>query len=189
MKNVVIAFALVLSLGLPAWAQTASPAPVATPDPHIYDDRAMHFVVPTSYVLLGRRTVKLAELGSKLAPLAEWAKRDQGSVITITLMAEADTEALHPWLVTFKNEIREKIDGVFVKSTTLSAMKNGMPAYWLDLTYGSGFNSRKLYGWVWSDGQRGLFLSISFPIDTMSDQDAKKALSDVRATLYPNFPD
>ena len=100
-------------------------------------------------------------------------------------MAEGDNEPLNAWLVTFKNEIREQIDNVFVKETTLGTLKNGMPAYWVSLSYGSGFTSRKREGWVWSDGQRGIFLSVDFPLDAMTEKEAKAALADVRATMYP----
>ena len=36
---------------------------------------------------------------------------------------------------------------------------NGMPAYFVEVAYGSGFDARKEYAIVWADGQRGIVLS------------------------------
>ncbi len=184
-KPFFVLFALLL-LAAPAYAQV-TPTPAPTPDPHVYVDHAMYLVVPNDYSLLGRRTVQVAQLGGKLEPLAVWAKHYHRDSISLTLMAEGDNETLNAWLVTFKNEIREKIGNVFIKKSTLGTLKNGMPAYWVTLSYGSGFTSRKREGWVWSDGQRGIFLSVDFPIEAMSEKEAKAALSNVRATMYPRI--
>lgn len=186
MKKLLTFLALVLVCRLPVAAQIA-PTPGPTPDPHIYDDRAIHLVVPTDYTLLGRRTVKVSQLGGKLEPIAAWAKRTKrGDQITISLATEGDNERLGAWLVTFKNEAREQIQNVFFKGTVRGKLKNGMPAYWVDLSYGTGFDSHKRYGWVWSDGQRGVFLSIDFPLGMMTPEQAQATLANVRATLYPN---
>ncbi len=164
-----------LLLAIPAYAQVA-PTPAPTPDTHVYDDHAMHLVVPSSFTLVGRRTIPVAQLSGKLQPLAGWFKQSHRDHMAIALMAEADNEPLNAWLVTFKNEIREEIDNVFIKDTTSGTLKNWMPAYWVSLSYGSGFDSRKREGWVWSDGQRGIFLSIDFPLDAISDKEAKAPL-------------
>ncbi|MHB8461179.1 MAG: hypothetical protein ACYDA1_00900 [Vulcanimicrobiaceae bacterium] len=186
MKKTYFILVSLLLLALPAYAQV-TPVPSPTPDPHIYDDHGMHLVVPSDFVPLLRRSVHVAQLGPKLEPLAAWGKRTNDGLVTITLMAEGDVESGPDWLVTLKNEIRGQIDNVFIKNSDYHTLKNGMPAYWVSMNYGSGFSSRKREGWAWSDGRRGIFLSIDFPLDAITDKQATDALADVRATMYPTI--
>jgi hypothetical protein len=60
-----------------------------------------------------------------------------------------------------------------------------MPAYFVEVAYGSGFEARKEYAIVWADGQRGIVLSETTRIGDASAQEALRVLKQVTAVRYP----
>ena len=62
-----------------------------------------------------------------------------------------------------------------------------MPAYWQSITIGSGFNELKQYQYVWADGVRGVQLAVMGRFGSVSEDEAKKILSDVSAVAYPKY--
>lgn len=67
------------------------------------------------------------------------------------------------------------------------ALLNGMPAYFVEVAYGSGFDARKEYAIVWADGQRGIVLSETSRMGDASDDEARRLLKQVTAVRYPSY--
>ncbi len=193
-----IALALLVTLALapslpgaaqvPAATQAqASPQPTPTPDPHVYDDPAMHFVAPPHYLLVTRRpTPQLAELKNDPAIIAVWILQEKGKPPReLTLSMESYTSAVDTFASSFESQLRQKVDGLLVRDKQPITLKNGMPANFVDTTFGSGFTTEKQFDVVWADGQRGVILALAGRLGEIDAQDAKAALLDVSATLYP----
>ncbi len=64
---------------------------------------------------------------------------------------------------------------------------NGMPATFVEVAYGSGFDARKEYAVVWADGQRGVVLEETTRIGDTSSEQAKEVLKQVTAVAYPTY--
>jgi hypothetical protein len=191
MKRTILSSALALALFLSAAtslrAQIAPP-PSPAPDPHTYSDPAMNFTAPPEAVLLGRRTVELKDLGDDLQNVAEWAifpgKENQR---TIALAMESFPGAPDQWEGQFESQSHNQGDGVLVRGKTPMSLLNGMPANFVEITYGSGFDTRKQYAVVWADGTRGVVLSLTSRIGEVSADEARQLLKNVTATRYPMY--
>jgi hypothetical protein len=187
-RRIAIAALTALIALLPAAMRAQStPTPAPTPsDVHVYEDAAMHFKAPDNMVLLGRRVIPLKALGTQLQNVGVWRTQPgKGRDWVITLAVESYEGTLDGWDTSFENELREQIDGVFVRGKTHSALQNGMPALFMDISFGEGFTSRKEFAYLWSDGQRGIALTIAGRLGDIDAEDAKKALADASAVLYP----
>lgn len=174
----------VLALALLALA----PVPTPSPDPHTYSDLAMNFRAPDNMLLLGRKPLPLKALTGQMQIVAVWRTQPgKGRDWVITLAMESFPGRPNPagWDTSYENELREQIDGLFVRGKTPTTLKNGMPAMFLDLSYGEGFNSRKQFAYVWNDGERGVSLSITGGLGDITTGEAKKALAETNAVLYP----
>jgi hypothetical protein len=191
MNKTFIAVAALLAMSiLPAGALRAQvPAPSATPepDPHVYEDLGMRVRVPSPAVLVGYRRLPLKALGDDPATIAAWVI-DPGKedMQTVQLQMEAyNAGPLEGFESTFEDETRPQLEGALVKDKTQVTLKNGMPAYWLSITFGSGFDSKKTYAYIWVDGSRGVILSITGRIGEIDAAKAHAMLDDVEAVRYP----
>jgi hypothetical protein len=165
-------------------AQVAEPSP--TPDPHTYSDPAMNFTAPADAYLLGRREVDLKQLGTDLEPVARWVVRPgKDNALVIDLSMESFEGPPNQWEGQFESQMHNAADGVLIKNKTPMSLLNGMPATFVEVTMGSGFDSRKEYAVVWADGLRGVALSISGRLGDVSADDAKTMLGNVTAVRYP----
>ncbi|HEV7180314.1 MAG TPA: hypothetical protein VGN11_10585 [Candidatus Baltobacteraceae bacterium] len=167
--------------GAPASAVwTPSPKPM---NPHEFNDPAMHFVAPSTWVLVGLRVIPIDQLGDDPGVVAGWSNPTTPQAIIISQqLFEGDASAFE---VRFENDTRQKSDGVLIKSKQAMSLKNGMPAYFIDATYGSGFNTRKQFSVIWADGTRGVSITVTGRIGEIDADTAKKLLSDVSAVRYP----
>jgi len=189
-KRFFIAVAALLAVSLlPAGALRAQvPGPSPTPpDPHVYEDLGMQVRVPPPAVLVGYRHLPLKALGDDPETVAAWVidpgKEDMQAV---QLQMEAyDAGPLEGFESTFEDETRPQLEGALVKDKTQVTLKNGMPAYWISITSGSGFDSKKTYAYIWVDGSRGVILSITGRIGEMNAARAHQMLDDVSAVRYP----
>lgn len=120
------------------------------------------------------------------AVMAAWVtnpgKREQ---ITITITMENHDGSLDGYEMLSENEVRDKVDSVFFKKHELTKLQNGMPAYWQELSIGSGFDTLKRFDYVWIDGTRGITLAITGRYGVLDEPMAKKALATVAAVQYP----
>jgi hypothetical protein len=181
------AFFLILLLGcsgVAAVAQVVQPTP--TPDPHTYSDPAMTFTAPAGAVLVARQSMGLNDLSEDLQTVAAWVLRPgQEDARSIQIAMEAYNGPPDQWEAQFESQTHSSQDGALIRNKTPMTLLNGMPAYFVEVAYGSGFDAKKEYAVVWADGQRGVVLSeVTRMGDTTSDQ-AMEVLKQVTAVRYP----
>jgi hypothetical protein len=61
-----------------------------------------------------------------------------------------------------------------------------MPVYFVEVTQGAGFDTQKLFAYLWIDGQRGVVLGVSCGLGIIDADGAKQLLASVSAVRYPN---
>jgi hypothetical protein len=189
-KRLTLVLALLLAVtGLhPALAQTSEPAPTPTPDAHTFTDAAMTFSAPPDAVLLARQPLGPNELGQDLQTVAAWVLHPgQEDARTIQIAMEAYNGAPEQWEGQFESQTHNSQDGTLIRNKTPMSLLNGMPAYFVEIAYGSGFDARKEYAIVWADGERGVVLSETSRLGDSSAEEAKKVLKQVTAVRYPLY--
>jgi hypothetical protein len=166
-------------------AQVAEPTP--TPDPRTYTDPAMSFTAPAGAVLAGRSDVPLAQLSQDLQPIAAWVLNPgKPEARTIQISMEAYTGAPDQWESSFESQTHGSQDGTLIRNKTPMTLLNGMPAYWVEVAYGSGFDAKKEYAIVWADGQRGVVLSETERLGDASADQVREDLKQATAVRYPD---
>jgi len=182
-----VACALVAPVRTSAQFAPATPAASPTPNPFQYTDPAMAFTAPPEYYRVAVPEHDPARFDQQ-AVMAAWVtnpgKREQ---ITITLTMENHDGNLDGYEMLSENEIRDKVDSVFFKKHEVTKLLNGMPAYWQELSIGSGFDTLKRFDYVWIDGTRGVVLAITGRYGVLDEPMAKKALANVSAVQYPKY--
>ena len=177
---------LALSGGLSARAQV--PVPTPSPDPHTYTDPAMTYVAPPDAVLVMRQDVSANALGQDLQPVAAWVlypgKEDARQ---ITLSMEAYDGPPEQWEAQFESQTHGSQDGTLIRNKTPITLLNGMPAYFVEIAFGSGFDARKQYAIVWADGVRGVVLSETTRMGETGQDEARSVLKQVTAVRYPLY--
>jgi hypothetical protein len=169
-----------------AYAQSATPEATPTPLPlNQYTDPGMAFTAPADYYRLPVQPHDPAQFDQPTV-MAAWVlnpgKREQ---ITITITMENHDGNLDGFEMITENEIRNKVDSVFFKKHELTQLSNGMPAYWQELSMGSGFDTLKRFDYVWIDGTRGVLLAATGRYGVLDEPMAKKALAQASGVLYP----
>lgn len=181
LSGVLLAFAA----AAPVAAQIPPP-PTPSPDPHTYSDPAMDYTAPPEAVLVGRQQASPDQLGEDLQTVAIWILRPgQEDSRTIQLAMESYTGAPDQWEGQFESQTHGAQDGTLIRNKTPITLLNGMPAYFVEVAYGSGFDARKEYAIVWADGQRGIVLSETTRMGDASAQEAMRVLKQVTAVRYP----
>jgi hypothetical protein len=184
--SLLLATLLALSCATSVRAQVVEPTPM--PDPRTYTDPAMTFTAPANAYLVARQVLPPTALSQDLQPVAEWVLNPgKEDARTIQLSMEAFDGAPEQWESQFESQTHSSQDGTLIRNKTPMALLNGMPAYFVEVAYGSGFDAKKEYAIVWADGQRGIVLSeITRLGDTTADQ-AKEVLKQVTAVRYPLY--
>jgi hypothetical protein len=171
----------------PAPPAVTAPAPTPTQmPPSNYSDPGMDFVAPPQAYLAGRRVVPAAALGEDLQPVALWVVypgKPEARVIKIEM--ESFTSEPSQWEAQFESQAHNAQDGVLIKHKTPMSLTNGMPATFVEVTYGSGFDAKKEFAVVFGDGQRGIVISETGRIGEISEDEARKFLSNAKAVRYP----
>jgi hypothetical protein len=181
LSSVLLAFAV----AAPVEAQIPPP-PTPTPDPHTYSDAAMDYTAPPEAVLVGRQPTSPDQLSEDLQTVAMWVLRPgQEDARTIQLSMESYSGAPDQWEGQFESQTHGAQDGTLIRNKTPITLLNGMPAYFVEVAYGSGFEARKEYAIVWADGQRGIVLSETTRNGDASAQEALRVLKQVTAVRYP----
>jgi hypothetical protein len=164
------------------------PPPTPTPDPHTYSDAAMNFTAPDDAILVNRQDVPLAQLGDDLQPIALWVLNPgKEDARTITLSMEGYTADPSQWEGQFESQTHGAQSGTLIRNKTPMALLNGMPATFVEVAYGSGFDAKKEYAVVWADGQRGIVLAETTRMGDGSDEEALRVLKQVTAVRYPLY--
>jgi hypothetical protein len=163
------------------------PPPTPSPDPHTYTDPAMSYTAPADAVLAGRKYFTLNELGNDLQPVAIWVLRPgKEDTRTIQLMMESYVGPPDQWEGQFESQMHSAGgEGLLIRNKTPITLLNGMPAYFVEVTTGSGFDSKKQFAIVWADGQRGIVLAESGRLGDASPEEAKRVLGNITAVRYP----
>lgn len=191
MKSIgLILAALVLGAPLCAGAQSVapvatSPAPAAKPYVPEFNDPAMHFAPPGDYFTapVAPHDPRVFETPATVAVFVKNPGKEDVRVISVAM--ENYEGSLDGFEVSSENIAREQQDGVFITHKERTSLANGMPAYWVELSFGSGFQSQKRYQYEWVDGVRGVTVSISGRLGEVDQKSARAALKDLSATLYP----
>jgi len=189
MKRIGIVFLLLLTgaSGARVLAQVPPP-PTPEPDPHTYSDAAMNFTAPEDAILVKRQDVPLAQLGDDLQPIALWVlNAGKEDARTITLFMEGYTADPSQWEGQFESQTHGAQEGTLIRNKTPMALLNGMPATFVEVAYGSGFDAKKEYAVVWADGQRGIVLAETTRMGDGSDAEALRVLKQVTAVRYPLY--
>lgn len=185
--SIVLTLFLAVAGARPAVAQIPPP-PTPTPDPQTYTDPGMNFTAPSNAVLLARQEVPLEQLGQDLQTVAVWllnpGKEDSR---TITLSMEAYDGPPNQWEGQFESQTHGGQEGTLIRNKTPITLLNGMPAYFVEVAYGSGFDARKEFAIVWADGQRGVVLAETSRLGDASADEAREVLKQVTAVRYPLY--
>ena len=170
----------------PGFAQEAEPTP--TPDPHTYVDPGMNFTAPSDALLIARGDGSPASLGQDLQPVAQWVLRPgKEDARVIQLQMELYSGPPEQWEGQFESQTHNGQDGTLIRNKTPIALSNGMPAYFVEVAYGSGFDAKKEYAIVWADGVRGVVLSETERLGDGSPEEAKALVKLATATRYPLY--
>jgi hypothetical protein len=189
MKRIGLFFVLLLIVASSARVLAqVPPPPTPTPDPHTYSDAAMNFTAPDNAILVNRQDIPLAQLGDDLQPVALWVlNAGKEDARTITLSMEGYTADPAQWEGQFESQTHGAQEGTLIRNKTPMALLNGMPATFVEVAYGSGFDAKKEYAVVWADGQRGIVLAETTRMGDGSDEEALRVLKQVTAVRYPLY--
>jgi hypothetical protein len=187
MKAFLIFSGFLFALAAAPAAAQIPPPPTPSPDPHTYTDPAMDYTAPADAVLVGRHDASVDELGEDLQPVAMWVL-DPGreDARTIQISMESYPGPPEQWEGQFESQTHGAQDGTLIRNKTPITLLNGMPAYFVEVAYGSGFEARKEYAIVWADGRRGVVLSETTRMGDASAQEAMRVLKQVTAVRYPS---
>ncbi|MGH8163633.1 MAG: hypothetical protein ACREP1_04785, partial [Rhodanobacteraceae bacterium] len=160
----IVAALLLAASPFVAAAQTTAPVPVAGTSPAplgTYNDPAMQFAAPAGYLKLNvpPHDPSNFQQSTVVAAFVKYPGRENQRVITIS-MENWDGFNLDGFEGTDENEMRSQADSLFVSKKEHALLSNGMPAYWMVVSVGSGFDSQKWYQYVWLDGVRAVTLAI-----------------------------
>lgn len=168
-------------------AQTPAPDASPTPNPLVYTDPAMTFTAPAGFYRVPMASHSPNQF-DQAAVVAAWVKnpgkREQQ---TITITMENHDGNLEGFEMISENEIRDSVASVFFKKREQTKLSNGMPAFWQELSIGSGFQEAKRYQYVWIDTVRGVSLAITALYGQIDEASAKAALADASAVAYPKY--
>lgn len=185
MKSLRVVLSLTLGLLCGAIAQADS-TPAATPPPAAaaYNDPAMHFAPQPGWYRVGVPGYDPTDL-SEPTTVAGYIK-DPGKEYqqSLTIQLQDYSGTLMGFETFNENQIRSKVD-VFVDKKDLTTLSNGMPCYFLKMSFGSGFSAKQVYQYVIFDGKRGITASVTGRLGELSEENAKAYLKDISVVLYP----
>jgi hypothetical protein len=186
MKRLSLFLLILLAMtGVRVWAQVPPP-PTPTPDPQTYTDPGMSYTAPPDALLVNRAYPSLADLGDDLQPVALWVIHiGKEDARTITLSMEAYSGPPEQWEANFESQTHGSTDGTLIRNKTPMTLLNGMPATYVEVASGGGFDARKEYAIVWADGQRGIVLAETTRMGDTTPEEAKAVLKQVTAVRYP----
>lgn len=182
-----LAALVVALLALPAIvaAQDQAPPPA---DPLEYDDAAMHYTAPQDAKLIGNiEHPTLATLTQDPTPVARWVLgTNQQDLKVISIVMELYSGSLDGFETTYADEMRSNDSSTLIKSKDMVMLQNGMPAMFVDITQGSGFDTHKIYAYLWIDSQRAVILSVEANLGYLESDQAKRLLAGATAVKYPS---
>lgn len=185
MKRLALALALLTALAIPARSFGQEPTP--TPDPMTYDDPAMHYAAPANaHPAMVQQHIDLSDLSQDPTTVASWVVgTNLNNAKIISIVMESYTGNLDGFDSTYENSLRNDDPATLIKNREHTQLQNGMPALFLDVTLGSGFDTRKIFSYIWIDSQRAVVLSVMGKLGTIDETAAKQLLAGATAVRYP----
>jgi len=178
-------FALLFTIML-AQATQPAPQPTATPDWHVYNDPAMHFVAPAGFLPVGQRQVPLDKLSDDPVVVAGWIYPKQDHQRRLIIEQESFSGSAGDFADAFKGQLRDQTDSSFFKDEENITLSNGMPAVFFTMNSGEGFDAKKSFFIVWADGERGVAVGIQTSLEDIDSETARRLmLTDLSAVRYP----
>lgn len=153
-------------------------------DPPAYADRALTFAPPANFEAVPVQPVDLAEQAHLSTVAAFVRNRGREDQLTIVIMMELFGGTLNDFATVVENEFRGQIDGLFVSKRDATRLPNGMPAYWLKLAFGEGFDSMQQYLYAAVDGRRGVVVSVTGHLGVINEDGAKEVLKNLALVVY-----
>jgi hypothetical protein len=155
-------------------------------DGNQYNDPAMSFTAPADFKPVPVPSHDPAQFDDP-AVMAMFVKNPgQSGAVQIMLRMQSFDGDASGFETLVENDLRNQGNDVFIKKTA-TKLPNGMPAYWQEITMGSGFEQVKIFEYVWADGLRGVQLSATGRYGSIDEPAAKKALAEVSAVAYPKY--
>ena len=182
--TVVLACAVIVGSPIPLLAQEATPQPTPS-DWMVYDDPAMHFRAPDGWRPVGQRQIDVQQLTDDPVVVAAWFDPDKDHPRKIVINQESFEGDYKAFEAELESQLRDKFDDPFFKNKQDTKLRNGMPAEFMEMSTGSGFNVTKFYILLWADGQRGVAILLSAQLNDLSGDAARHLMSDVTAVRYP----
>jgi hypothetical protein len=169
-------------------AQESTPQPTPA-DWMVYEDPAMHFRAPAGWQPVGQRQIDAQKLTDDPVVVAAWVYPDRDHPRKLVInqeFFEGDYKAFEAQL---EQQLRGQFTDPFFKNKQDVKLRNGMPAEFMEMSTGSGFNVAKFYILLWSDGQRGISILLSAQLNDLSGDAAQRLMSDATAVRYPTGRD
>jgi len=172
-----------------ATTATAAPTPAAAPtrDPLAYDDPGMHFRPPDGWT-----RVALAEQSAnndgKRPPAAVYVLHPgRAEQRTIVVDIQSYDGTLDGFERSRESELHSEADGTFVDRKTKTALDNGMPAYFVQVSQPGGAAGHQLrrYDYLVYDLQRSIDVAYVGRYGDFDEKDAKAALASLSVVVFP----
>ena len=175
MKGILSLLLIASTLMIPALARA---------DNNQYNDPAMSFTAPPDFQQTPVPSHDPASFDDPTVVAAFMKNPGQRNAMQIVVRMQNFSGDASAFELNVENDLRNSTNDFFIKKTE-TKLPNGMPAYWQEITVGSGFDTMKVFEYVWVDGLRGVQLSISSRGGSLDEPTAKRALANVSAVAYP----
>jgi hypothetical protein len=166
-------------------AQLPPPPATPTPDPLVYSDPAMSFRAPDGFVAVGQRKIDVSKLGDDPEIVAGWIYPNKDHPRRLYIAQEYFEGSVADFDGVYEEQLRGQADNALFKNKQNIALKNGMPAMFMEMTSGEGFSSQKIYILMWADSQRGVAVVLQTQLGDIDATTARVMLSDASAVRYP----
>lgn len=178
-----LALAALMLAPFSARAQEATATP--NPNPQTFNDLGMHFTAPSMFRPIGQKNgLKVADLNDP-AVVAIWVLPGQHPKQLI-IMQQAFSGSLGAFEQQYTQQLRnEGGEGALIRNKQDVRLKNGMPAKYLEMTSGEGFDVHKAYVELWVDGYRGCAVVFSALVSEADEKTVKSYFADLSAVQYP----
>ena len=180
-----VAFALCAVFAPAALLAQSAPTPAATPS-HTFNDPAMSYTAPSDFIPVPMQAGDPTQFDKPTVVAAFVKNPGKSGMQTVTVTMESFDGNAEGYDQVTENTMRTQADGVFIRKVP-TKLANGMPAYWQDITIGSGFDEIKRFQLVWADGVRGVQLAVTARYGNIGEDEAKKILAEVSAVAYPKY--
>ncbi|GAC1302381.1 MAG: hypothetical protein NVSMB19_11650 [Vulcanimicrobiaceae bacterium] len=179
--------ALAALVASPTAVPTAVPAPLPTRDPLAYDDPGMHFRAPDGWTRVALATNATESVGKRPPAAVYVLHPGKAEQRTILIDIQRFDGTLDGFERTRESELHSEADGTFVDRKTKTALGNGMPAYFVQVSQPGGQAGHQLrrYDFLVYDLQRSIDVAYIGRYGDFDEAEAKAALASLSVVVYP----